>query len=124
MRAPLAPSGWPSAIAPPLTFVLRRVELQVAHAGERLRGKGFVDLDQIEIARRASRRAAQRLARRRNRAEAHDVGRDAGRRARDDARQRLSSPSARAVCASHEQQRRGAVVDAGRVSGRHRAVAL
>ena len=56
-RAPLAPIGWPSAVAPPwtLTHVVR--EAEVAHRDHRDAGEGLVDLEQVDVARLTSRRA-------------------------------------------------------------------
>ena len=50
MRAPDAPSGWPSAIAPPFTFVLFAVEAELLLDGEVLRRERLVDLEQIDVA--------------------------------------------------------------------------
>ena len=71
----------------------------------------------------AEREAGQleHLARRRRRAEAHDPRRDAGGRHADDARARRQAVLRRGAFAG-DQQRAGAVVDAGRVAGGHRAV--
>jgi hypothetical protein len=45
------PSGWPSAIAPPFGFHVRCVvrEAELAKHRKRLRGEGFVDLDNVHI---------------------------------------------------------------------------
>ena len=49
-RAPEAPSGWPIAIAPPLTLTLVGVEVGPAlQAGERLRGERLVELDHDDV---------------------------------------------------------------------------
>ena len=48
IRAPLAPIGWPSAIAPPLTLTFDPVEAERTAVGERLGGERLVDLDQVE----------------------------------------------------------------------------
>ena len=52
MRAPVAPSGWPSAMAPPSRFTLLSSRPSSPHAGEGLRGEGLVQLDHVEVARR------------------------------------------------------------------------
>ncbi len=44
MRAPVAPSGWPSAMAPPSRLTFVDVDLEVADAGHGLRGEGLVEL--------------------------------------------------------------------------------
>ena len=44
-RAPDAPSGWPIAMAPPLTLTRVGIEAQLAHARDRLGGERLVQLD-------------------------------------------------------------------------------
>ena len=48
MRAPEAPTGCPSAIAPPL-IGLCEIETKVTDNGERLGSKGLVGLDKIDV---------------------------------------------------------------------------
>ena len=55
MRAPEAPIGWPSAQAPPWTLTLSCGMLELVHRRHRHRGEGFVDLEQVDVARRSSR---------------------------------------------------------------------
>ena len=45
------PSGWPSAIAPPLGFTCGVVvgEAQLAHHREALGGEGFVQFDHVHV---------------------------------------------------------------------------
>ena len=43
------PSGWPSAMAPPLTFVLLAIEAELLLDGQILAGERLVDLDQIDV---------------------------------------------------------------------------
>src|SRR5579859_161128 len=62
------------------------VELEVADAGQRLGGEGFVELDHVEL-RGIEAGAGQRLGRGRDRADAHDLGGAAGDRHRLDAGQ-------------------------------------
>ena len=57
MRAPLQPSGWPRAMAPPLTLSLFEIDAELARAGEHLRGEGFVQFDQIDLLDASGRRA-------------------------------------------------------------------
>ena len=45
------PSGWPIAIAPPLTFTRSRVEAELADHGEALRRERLVQLDEVEVGR-------------------------------------------------------------------------
>ena len=51
-RAPLMPSGWPSAIAPPFGLTCARVvgQPELAQHGERLRGERLVQLDHVDSA--------------------------------------------------------------------------
>src|SRR6185437_14196516 len=55
----------------------RLVDAELAHAGERLRGEGFIDLDDVDVLDGEA-GALQRLLRRRDRADAHDLGRASG----------------------------------------------
>ena len=74
MRAPEAPTGWPSAIAPPSTFSFSSVKvtqgiveaelfpavllvLPRGEAAEHLRGEGFVDFPVVEVVQRRGRGA-------------------------------------------------------------------
>ena len=52
-RAPLMPSGWPSAMAPPFGFTCSRVvgDAEVAQRGQHLRGEGLVQLDHVDVLR-------------------------------------------------------------------------
>jgi hypothetical protein len=49
ITAPDAPIGWPMAIAPPFGLVFFGVEAEHLGHGQRLRGKGFVGLDDADI---------------------------------------------------------------------------
>ncbi len=49
IRAPEAPTGWPSAISAAVDVQLALVEVQSLADGNRLRGKGLVGLDQIHV---------------------------------------------------------------------------
>ena len=51
-RAPLAPSGWPSAIAPPfgLTCSASSGRPELPQHGQRLRGERLVQLDHVDVA--------------------------------------------------------------------------
>ena len=61
-RAPVAPTGWPSAMAPPLTLSLSCgiSGLTRDEHGEHLRGEGFVDFDEVGVRRRRGRCASRR----------------------------------------------------------------
>jgi hypothetical protein len=85
-RAPLAPSGWPSAIAPPfgLTRGSSSARPEVAQHRQALRGEGLVELDHVHLRQRQAGQL-QHLARRRRRADAHDARRHAGGGHADDA---------------------------------------
>ena len=85
------PSGWPSAMAPPLALTCGGVvgDAELAQHGERLAGEGLVEFDHVEIAGRQAEPGAE-LLRRRRRADAHDARRHAGRGAAEDAGDRAS----------------------------------
>ncbi len=72
IRAPLMPSGWPSAIAPP--FALTRgvviLERKFAQNGERLRREGFIQLDDVDVVDREV-GSSKQLSRRRHGADPH-----------------------------------------------------
>ena len=120
-RAPDAPIGWPSAIAPPLTLTLSGVpaEILVDRAG--LRGEGLVGLDQVEVVDRPA-GLLQRHARGRDRPGAHDRRIDPGgaprRRCGRAASGRAAAPPRRVISTTAAR----AVIDAGGVAGGHRAV--
>ena len=84
-----AASGWPSAMAPPLTFSRSGSIGSSLQAGEHLRGERLVQLDEIDLVERQAGQL-QRLADRRHRADAEALGLDAGRREGDEARRAAS----------------------------------
>ena len=49
IRAPVIPNGWPTAIAPPLTFSLGHVNAKVPVGRDHLGGECLVDLDQVDV---------------------------------------------------------------------------
>ena len=53
--APVAPIGWPWAIAPPSTFTTSSGQAELADAREGDRGKRLVGLDALEVADRPPR---------------------------------------------------------------------
>jgi hypothetical protein len=55
MRAPVAPIGWPRAMAPPLTLSFSRRDRLVAQHREHLRGERLVQLHEVEILRSSAR---------------------------------------------------------------------
>ena len=73
------PSGWPSAIAPPLGFTRGVVvgDAELAKHREALRGEGLVEFDHVEVADLEAEALHQFLGRRRG-ADAHDPRRNAG----------------------------------------------
>ena len=87
-RAPVQPSGWPSAIAPPCGFSLFFVDAELAHDRQRLRGERLVQLDDVDVVELEVARAASALRDRLDRADAHDLRRDARDRHREHARLR------------------------------------
>ena len=70
MRAPVQPIGWPSAIAPPLTFSFSERNRLVAQHREHLRRERLVQLDEIEVVQRQT-GALEQLPHRRHRPDAH-----------------------------------------------------
>ena len=95
------------------------LDAELTQAGNTLRGEGFIELDQIEIADLQSQPLHQ-LARRRHRTDAHDARRHRGRgEAKNFRPRRQPVPFHRHFgCEDH---RGGAVIDAGGIAGRHRA---
>ena len=88
-RAPLAPSGWPSAIAPPfgLTRASSSARPRSRSTARPCAAKASLSsITSICVERQAGQ--LEHLLRRRRRADAHDARRDAGRRHADDARAR------------------------------------
>src|SRR5690242_2124994 len=71
-------------------------EALIARDGERLRGEGLVQLDDVHL-REAEAREREQLAYRRRRTESHDARRDARDRAGDDARAWRQSVALRRV---------------------------
>ena len=110
-RAPLMPSGWPSAIAPPFTFTFSRSRPSSRIDGEALRRERLVELDEVELAdtstpvRSSSLRTAgigpMPITRGSTPATALPTNAPSG-----------STPSSRAFSSRRDHERRGAVVDA------------
>ena len=92
-----------------------------AHA-ERLRGERLVGFDQIHVVDRIS-GLFKNLAGRESGTDTHDGRIDAGGSARDKLRHRFHAQLLRFLCA-HNDDRGGAVVDAGSVCGGHSTVLL
>ena len=91
----MQPSGWPSAIAPPLTFSRSGSIGSSLQAGEHLRGERFVQLDEIDLIERQP-GELQHLADRRHRADAEPLGLDAGGGEGDEPAERRQAALARA----------------------------
>jgi hypothetical protein len=100
--------------------IVRKPEL--AHHGQRLCGKGFVELEHIDV-RKTQVGLLEQLARGWDRPDTHDSRGHAGNRARDDARARLE-PVLRCRAFARNQERRRPVVDAGREWRRDRSIGL
>ena len=114
-----APSGWPSAIAPPLTLTRSGSSPSSSmHTSDCAANASLSSTRSRSPTRDPG--ARERLARRRHRPDAHDRRVDARHRRRHDARQRLEAQRPRALRLD-DQRRRGAVVDARRVPRGHRA---
>src|SRR5262249_30272827 len=96
------------------------IKLEFAFNGDRLCGKGFVDLDAVDGIEGHS-RAAQEAANRRGWANAHALGRNADSRNGRDARERLDVATS-SVSAAGDERACGAVDDRGAVTaGLHAA---
>ena len=121
-RAPEAPTGWPIAIAPPLTLTLDGIPAEVLVDRAGLRREGLVGLDQIEIADVPA-GLLQRGARGRDRPGAHDLGIDAGLAPGHDAAEHLLAFLG-GLLGGHQHHRGGAVIDARGVAGGDGAVLL
>ena len=121
-RAPVEPSGWPSAIAPPLTLTRSMSGLELALPGGDDRRERLVDLEQVDVVDRHP-VALEELPRRRDRAGEHDHRVDADRRLVDDPRARRE-PELLGLLARHQQHRGRAVGDLRRVARGDLAVLL
>ena len=115
------PSGWPSAIAPPFGLTCSASSGSPSWRRQASACEANASLSSITSKSpifRPSR--CHQLAGRRHRADAHDARRHAGRRHAEHARAGRE-PVRLHGCLRGEDQGGGAVVDAGRVAGRHRA---
>ena len=112
----MAPSGWPSAMAPPLTLTRLVRHVQVAQELQHDRGEGLVHLEQVDVVDGQA-GLGQRLAGRRRRAGEHDRRLGADDAGGDDARPRGQAQVVAGPLAA-DQHQRGAVDDAGGVAGR------
>src|SRR5260221_1755490 len=86
---------------------LGEIDAEIADAGERLRGKGFVELDDVDVLHRKA-GALQRLLGRRDRTDPHDLGCAAGDGDALDARQNRQLV-ARSIVLGADEHGRGAV---------------
>ena len=77
MRTPVAPMGWPRAMAPPLTLIFSGSKRELAVAGQDLGREGLVDLHEVEVLQ-AEPRLLEQAAHGGDDADAHHVGVDAG----------------------------------------------
>ena len=113
---PVAPIGWPSAMAPPLTLILLAVDVEVADELLRDDGEGLVDLEQVDVAQRHA-RLGEHLAGGRDGRVQHQRGVVADVRRRHD-----PGPRPQAVCrgvlGARDEQGGGAVDHARRVARR------
>jgi hypothetical protein len=98
----------------------RRIEAQLAHAGDRLAGEGLVELDEVDLLD-GQPGPLERLARGRHRAHAHDRWMHPGHGRADHAGQR-SEAQGTCPLRGHQHQRSRAIVDARGVAGRDRAL--
>ena len=113
-RAPVEPSGWPSAIAPPFTLTRSVSAPSSLLPGADDRRERLVHLEEVDVVDRHP-VALEDLPRRGDRARQHQHGVDADRRLVDDPRACASAELVR-LLARREQHRGGAVGDLRRVA--------
>ena len=104
IRAPLAPSGWPIAIAPPRRLTFSSLEPQQLEHGQDLNGERFVELEAIDLIEREP-GPLERFLGRRDRPDAHFLGIDAGDGHGADAGDRLQ-PQLPGLFLGHDQAAR------------------
>ena len=110
-RAPVEPSGWPSAIAPPLTFTRSMSGSSSRCHASTTGANASLTSNEVDVADRHA-VALEQLARGRDRAREHHHRVDADRRLVDDPRPRLHArarpPSRRSSAAPRPRRRRSA----------------
>ena len=119
--APVAPIGWPCAIAPPSTLTTSSAQSKLAVDRNGYRSESLVDLDAVDVADLPAARD-QGLPDGRYRAQAEH--------ARVRPRRRRTRPGAPSACrpffsahpALGNDHRRGAAVEPGRIAGGDRAI--
>ena len=103
MRPPLAPIGWPSAIAPPWGFTRSSGDPELSADGERLRREGLVELEEVDVLdARPTFSSALRVAG--DRADPHDAGLDSDRRVALDDSERLQAALLRHALRHHHDR--------------------
>ena len=120
IRAPVAPSGWPSAKRTAVEVEGPLVDPEIAHAGERLRSERLIELDHLDVADLEP-GAGQRFPRRGDRPDAHDLGGAAGDRDAPDAGQHVE-PVLVGVILGADQHRGRPVGQRRGGAGGHRAM--
>ena len=120
--APVQPSGWPSAIAPPLTFTFAGSSPSCLDHRQRLRREGLVQLDEVDLVERQAGQL-ERLGDRVHRADAHLFRQAPGIGEGHEARQRLEAQRCGALGGHHHRGGR-AVGRLRRVARRHRALGV
>ena len=117
IRAPVAPSGWPSEMPPPFGLMSSHpiLEARVVRELEHDRRERLVHLDHRDVVPRQP-GARERLRARLRVAVQHPVRVDAGEAERDEARTRLE-PEPRSGGLRRDEHRCGAVADLRRVAG-------
>ena len=118
-RAPLAPIGWPRAIAPPRTLVLAGSRPKRPHAGQALSGEGFVQFDQIDVGQRQP-GLGQHVLDRADRGDEDFLGRDARRGRGHDAGLQGRVAAQRQACFGRHDHGRRAVAELRGIAGRRR----
>ena len=118
--APVHPSGWPKAIAPPLTFTFSGSRSQRLDHGDRLRRKSFVQLDYIDFVQASGRRVSM-LSELRTLVQCPSLQADSPQSRKQQTRHRLRAERLRAFVRHHDR-RRGAVRHLRRIAGGDRSL--
>ena len=118
--APVAPTGWPSAIAPPFGFTFAGSSPSPLLTASACAAKASFEFDDVEVVDREA-GLLEQLLHRRDRADAHHLGPDAGDGVAEDPRPRLQ-PGLLGGVGGGEHDRRRAVVEAAGVAGGDAAV--
>ena len=115
IRAPVQPTGWPMEMPLPFKLHLSQLDRKLPHAGDRLAGEGLVEFDEVDVLHREA-ELTEEFPGCRDRAESHVGGIHAARGIALDPGERLETQFLGLV-GGHDDDRGGAVIDPGGVSG-------